>query len=287
MEDGLKYVISKEGIIKFIVILFGCVTFALLADTGYYYSTEMKWVLAAFIISFSLSVLFYFFRLIKLAPKMNCGGPFSYDGFDFLWAWFSTIWCLTASIVFSMHFPKSDFYKYGEAIGSIIFAYLTVIAYAVEAFFLRLYAPANIGFVATKPGWIKTAIVVFGAATFGLMVESGYNWCWWEKSCDAGTTYALVVFCVAWSVTTLMWIGHMAAPKGSIEGSPAFQKVEFVWAIIGILFFLSGASCFAAYMDCSGNDFDNLPKCQKRLTGVIAGFLVGVLYLVEAVMLKP
>lgn len=64
MESGPKYIITKEGLIKFLVIAFGCVTFALLADSGWYdVSTRMRWVFAAFVVSFSISVLFYFFRV--------------------------------------------------------------------------------------------------------------------------------------------------------------------------------------------------------------------------------
>ena len=67
MESGPKYAVSKEGLAKFIVILFGCTAFALFAASGMYEDPAQKtWAFAAYIISWSISFLFYFFHITGL-----------------------------------------------------------------------------------------------------------------------------------------------------------------------------------------------------------------------------
>ena len=67
MESGPKYAISKEGLIKFLVLLFGCTAFALFAASGLYTAPAQKtWAFAAYIISFCISLLFYFFHVTGL-----------------------------------------------------------------------------------------------------------------------------------------------------------------------------------------------------------------------------
>lgn len=284
MESGPKYAVTKEGLIKLIVIIFGCITFAMLADTTYYrVSDRMTFVFAAFIISFCVSVLFYLFRVTGLSDKMSCNGPCSYDGFDFIWSWFSTIWCLAAAIVFAVDFPTVIVYSryYNELITGVVFAFLTAVAYAVEAFVLKERAPANIGYVATLRGWLKTVIIAFGAAAFGLLVDSGYAWCGRSTGCYAGITYALTVYIIGWAITVFIWFGHMA---GLIEKKDVLKKFEFIWSIICVLLFWTASSCFAAYTGCSGNQFDRFKVCQMRLSGLIIGFVTGVLYIVDAVL---
>lgn len=65
MEDGYKYMFTIQGVLKFLAVAFSCTTFALHADAKVYLiSDAQKWVLAAFIIAFSISFLLMFFRLI-------------------------------------------------------------------------------------------------------------------------------------------------------------------------------------------------------------------------------
>nr|XP_002126601.2 myeloid-associated differentiation marker-like protein 2 isoform X2 [Ciona intestinalis] len=179
MESKLKYVISKEGIIKFLVLLFGCTTFALIADSNSYsYPSAKTWAFAAYIISWSISLLFYFFHATGLARQMNCGGSCTYDGFDFLWSWLSTIHILGASIAFSIYVTgSSGSAYYAKQASAAAIGFMTFALYAVESFVLRSYAPANAGYIATWRGWLKTAILVGGAASFSLLVDSGYSWC--------------------------------------------------------------------------------------------------------------
>lgn len=64
MEDGFKYLFTIQGVLKFLAVAFSCTTFALYAASNVYLGTAAdKWVLAAFIIAFSISFLFMFFRL--------------------------------------------------------------------------------------------------------------------------------------------------------------------------------------------------------------------------------
>ncbi|XP_039258349.2 myeloid-associated differentiation marker homolog [Styela clava] len=287
MENGPKYAISKEGIIKLIVIAFGCVTFALLADVGYTNGTRMRWVFAAFIISFAISVLFYIFRITGLASKISTCGPCTFDGFDFLWSWFSTIWCLAAAVSFALAFPRVHPQSrwHSELIAAVIFAFLTGIAYAVEAYILKDKAPANVGYIATRNGWLKTVIVALGAAAFGLLVDSGYSWCGRNGPCNAGVTFALAAYIVGWGITVIIWLLHIS---GLVQGNRQsnLNKFEFIWSIVCVLLFWSASVCFAVYMVCRGNDFQKYRQCHLRLAGVIIGFVTGVLYIIDAVFLK-
>jgi len=65
MESGPKYAVSKEGLIKLVVLLFGCTTFALMADSkGFDFNDALTFSFAIFIVCWSISLLFYFFHII-------------------------------------------------------------------------------------------------------------------------------------------------------------------------------------------------------------------------------
>nr|XP_009858308.1 myeloid-associated differentiation marker-like protein 2 isoform X1 [Ciona intestinalis] len=283
MESKLKYVISKEGIIKFLVLLFGCTTFALIADSNSYsYPSAKTWAFAAYIISWSISLLFYFFHATGLARQMNCGGSCTYDGFDFLWSWLSTIHILGASIAFSIYVTgSSGSAYYAKQASAAAIGFMTFALYAVESFVLRSYAPANAGYIATWRGWLKTAILVGGAASFSLLVDSGYSWC--RTSCEIGLTYALSAYCIAWGISVFVFLGRMFLPASKSSAKP-FTVFQFVWSVISCLLFLSASSCFAAYMKCSNFDYN---YCRERLAGVVVGFVTAILYIVDAVVHRP
>lgn len=78
-ESGVAYITSKDGIIRAIIIVFACITFALVAAFGY--GGPIAWVLAAFIIAFCISLLIYFFTVVDLISKMNCGVSFEVRSF--------------------------------------------------------------------------------------------------------------------------------------------------------------------------------------------------------------
>ncbi|CAK8677821.1 unnamed protein product [Clavelina lepadiformis] len=285
MESGPKYAISKEGLLKLIVLVFGCTTFALFADSGAYGSPPAKtWAFAAYIISWSISLLFYFFHVTGLARGMNCSVNFTYIGFDFIWAWLSTFHVFAASITFAININcnVSNNTKYcSEQAGSIALGFATFILYAVEAFFLKGYAPANTGYIATLRGWFKTAVLVGGAASFSLLVDSGYKWC--GGGCGVGVTYALSAYCIGWTVTLLIFVAKLFMPEDKAQ-SKFFIMFHFGWSIISALLFITASSCFAAFMRC--HDFDQEP-CKKRLGGIIFGFITAILYVIDALLNRP
>lgn len=288
MQNGLKYVISKEGLIKLLVIALACTTFALLADTRYYRAgNRMEWVFAAFIVSFVISLLIYVFRVAKIADQISTCGPCTFDGFDFIWSWFSTMWCLAAAVIFAIEF--NDRGRRGswfvKVICSIILAFITGIVYGVEAYYLRARAPAHLGYISTRKGWLKTAIVALGAAAFALLVESSFPGC--RGGCKAAITYVLVAYVVGWAVTVIIWILHIA---GAIKGDQrsTFATVEFSWSVICILLFLSGSIVTGVYMHdrCNWSEYRG-SFCQKRLSSAIIAAVNTVLYIIDAVLNKP
>lgn len=288
MESGLKYAITKEGIVKLLVIAFGCVTFALLADIGYHkVNDKTAWVFAAFVVSFAISVIIYILRITGVSSKISCGGC-SFDGFDFLWSWFSSMWCLAAAITLAVDIPPGGSTRsstYNKLIASTVFAFLTVVTYVNEAYMLRDKSPANFGYAVTRNGILKTIIVAFGAATFGLMVDSGYAWCR-GNSCYSAITYALAAYIIGWGVTVLFWLGHMF---GLISGSShqgVLGKIELFWSVFCVILFWSASACVAAYIQCKDSNFKRFRFCQKRLTGDIAGFITGLLYIVDVIFLR-
>ena len=71
-NSGVAYITSKEGILRAVIIVFACITFALIASVCGCRDV-LGWILAAYILAFCFSLLSYFFIATTLASKMNCG----------------------------------------------------------------------------------------------------------------------------------------------------------------------------------------------------------------------
>uniref|UniRef100_H2YUX5 MARVEL domain-containing protein n=1 Tax=Ciona savignyi TaxID=51511 RepID=H2YUX5_CIOSA len=233
-----------------------------------------------YIVEYFVAVLFL--SRLGLARQMNCGGSCTYDGFDFLWAWLSTVHVLGASIAFSIYIngqSNSAYYAKQAAAAAIGFA--TFVLYGVESFLLRSYAPSNAGYIATGKGWLMTSILVGGAAAFSLLVDSGFSWC--GSTCKIGLTYSLAAYCIGWGVSVIIFLCRMFLPASKSSSRP-FEMFQFGWSILSCLLFLSASSCFAAYMKC--NKYEYYP-CNERLAGVLVGFFTAILYVVDAVIHRP
>jgi len=58
------YICTRAGILKLLVLIGGCATFAIYADSERYLQPKTKtFILASYIISWAISLLLYFFRM--------------------------------------------------------------------------------------------------------------------------------------------------------------------------------------------------------------------------------
>ena len=64
---GVAYLTSKEGIVKAAAVMLGCITFALVIESGY---SRVIVVLAVYILCWVLSTLSYIFFITNLEEKL-------------------------------------------------------------------------------------------------------------------------------------------------------------------------------------------------------------------------
>jgi len=136
-----EFIWSKNGIIKSVICIFGCTTFALLNASGYrcpYFNdgcdSGRTWAFAAYIISWAVSLIILLLHILGLASKISIFGSI-----DFVWSAFSCLHYLTASIVLAsyLHCVSFDYFHCAARLAADIFGFLTSVLYLIEAFFLK------------------------------------------------------------------------------------------------------------------------------------------------------
>nr|CAB3264095.1 myeloid-associated differentiation marker-like protein 2 [Phallusia mammillata] len=288
------YVCSKAGLWKLVVLISGCATFAIYADSEMYLGSRLKtFILASFIISWGISLLLYFFRVTGLYIHMN-STCMSFDSFDYFWAWISCVNFLSMSVVLACFFSNCDpgcsghrgYCNCAKQLTTVFLGVLTAVFYVLEAQNLRLYAPVGTGYGTSWRGLWRMFILVVGGCAFGLLIETGYVCRRSAKTgCDSARLFVLIVWCTAWGFSCLLYLFHICnfSSKVSVEGKVRFGAIEFFWAAFSCLLFLVGACVFAGFLNC---DRFETYACRARLAGDICGFVAAILFGIDAYQLR-
>lgn len=138
-----EYIVTKNGIVKCIVITLGCIAFVALVAGGYGCTASgnqpcdsgRAYALAAYVISWSVSVILLLIYVTGLNEKIGN----VMVNIDFVWAVFACLLCFTGSVVLSCYLNGNvESYAGGSRrLASAIFGFFTTIAYIVEAVFLK------------------------------------------------------------------------------------------------------------------------------------------------------
>nr|XP_009859527.1 myeloid-associated differentiation marker homolog [Ciona intestinalis] len=273
MKSKLEYVTSPEGIVRAIIIVCGCIAFALIADSGH--GDVVDWVLAAYIIAWCCSLLSYFFIATTLASKMECG--VSYEAVDFCISVFSFFDCLMASIVLPMYTGS----RQDERIAACVFGFILTILYAVEIYLTKENAPDSMNYLLKKEGILKACICVLGCTTFALLDAAGYECFSPSDGCDSARKWSLAAFIISWGISVIFLLLNLTG-LGAKIGS-MFNTADFIWSAFSFVNYLIAAIVLACYLKCPS--FDHY-ACQARLASDIFGFITAILYAVEAFFLK-
>ncbi|XP_076803973.1 myeloid-associated differentiation marker-like protein 2 [Clavelina lepadiformis] len=269
-NSGVQYITSKEGIVRAVIIVFGCIAFALIADVGY--GDVIAWVMAAYIIAWVFTLLSYFFIATTLSTQMNCG--ISYETVDVCVSIVSFFHCLMASIVLAIYTCS----RCDELIAADVFGFLLCIAYAVEIYFLKGNAPSSLKYLLEIKGILKAVICIFGCTTFAMLDAAGYE-CF-ESGCDSGRTWAFAAYIYCWVVSLIILLLRVTPLADKI--SP-IDKIDFFWSVFSFFNYLAASIVLACYLECKNFEYR---VCSTRLAADIFGFITAILYAVEAFLLK-
>lgn len=289
-DSGCGFVMSKAGILKLLVLISGCACWALLAASKQYRNHGIKiYAFAAYIISWAVSLLLYFFKAtgLHLHIQSDC---FTFNTFDYFWSWLSCINYLVCSVIVAIFFGTGDplcggsgrFCLYAMQLTSCVLGFVTAILYAIEAQNMKSYAPVGAGYGTTWRGIWKAIILIVGGLAFGLLLRTGIK-C--GSDCTIARTFVLVAWCVAWGVAALMYLLRIitCTTRLSADRQVGFGTFEFFWSAFACLLFLVGAAVLAGFLKC--NSFRRSP-CRDRLVADICGWVTAVLFAIDAFCLR-
>ncbi|XP_039258054.2 myeloid-associated differentiation marker homolog [Styela clava] len=270
--SGGEYLTSKDGILKVVIIIFGVISFALTTVSGY--RGALGWPFAAFLMSWVITLFVFFFILVNLISKMDCGVPF--EAVDFCFSFIFFVFCMSGSIVLSIY-GCSGSKNCDERIAATIFGFLTAILYFVEMYFHKDNAPEPLKYLTKVNGIVKIVVVTLGCIAFALLVAGGYH-CGRDSPCTSGRTFALATYIICWSVSVIFLLIYITGLNEKIGGS--FATADFVWAVFSFVFCLTASIVLACYIDSGG-------WSRSRLIAAdVFGFFTTVAYLIEAILLK-
>ncbi|XP_076823547.1 uncharacterized protein LOC143469667 isoform X1 [Clavelina lepadiformis] len=290
--DG--YICTKAAWWKLAVLVGGCATFAIYADSLRYTSPPIKtYVLAAYIISWAISLLIFFAKLTGLSVHMNCP-CLSFDTFDYFWSWLSSVNYVSSSVILACFYDQNcdpgcggsgRFCSCAKLLTALLLGFLTAFLYILEAQNLRLYAPVGIGYGTSWRGMWKMLILVIGGVAFGFLVQTGLRCDSVKQGCTSARTFVLAVWCSAWAFSCLLYLLHVSSlvVKMSVNGQHIFGQIEFFWSALSCLLYLVGACVYAGFLGCTS--FSSF-RCRSRLAADICGFVAAILFAIDAYYLR-
>lgn len=294
-DSGCGFICSKAGIVKLLVLIFGCATWAIFVASGrtlYGSPKILVYVLVAYIVSWAVSLMLYFVRVTGLHHHLNCS-CLSWDTFDYFWSWISCVNFISATVIFACFYNENlsivcrggGFCKGAMQLTVIILGIVTGILYAIEAQILKAYAPVGAGYGTTWRGIWKMIILIVGGIAFGLLVRSGINCGRRASDCTIARTFVLVAWCLAWGVAALIYLLRicMCPAKFGENRQVGFGTFEFFWSAFACLLYLIGAAVLAAFLLCSSF---RSGRCRQILVSDICGFVTAVLFGLDAFFLK-
>lgn len=280
-ETGGAYIKSKDGWIRMAIIVCGIIAFALVAASGY--GGPIAWPFAAYLMSWLISFISFFFILSTLSSKMECG--VSYDTVDVCLSILLWSFCLFGSIVLAIYTSCHNngcTDNEGERIAAIIFGFIATILYAVEIYFHQENAPSPTKYIVTKNGVVKCVVITLGCIAFTALVAGGYE-CYGpggNQPCDSGRAYALAAYVISWSVSVILMLIYVTGLNEKIGDK--MSNIDFVWSVFSCLLCFSGSVVLSCYLE---GDVDSVWG-SRRLASAIFGFFTTIAYIVEAVFLK-
>ncbi|XP_078489594.1 LOW QUALITY PROTEIN: uncharacterized protein LOC144746245 [Ciona intestinalis] len=137
-----SFVLSKAGLWKLLVLVSGCATFSIYADSTLYLSPRIKtYILASYIVSWAISLLLYFSRITGL--WLHCS---IFNSFDYFWSWASSVNFVTSSVIMTCYFGNCDpgcnnagFCHCAKQLTSLFLGLMTSLFYILEAQNLRMF----------------------------------------------------------------------------------------------------------------------------------------------------
>ena len=135
-----------------------------------------------------------------------------------------------------------------------------------------------LGYLTTPEGLLKTLICILGCTTFALLDNGQYASCRGDDGCVSGRTFSFAAYIYCWVGSTILLLLRLFGLDSKIG---PFGKIDMFWSIFSFLNYIAASIVLACYFRC--NNFNYKP-CSLRLAADIFGFVVAILYLIDAVM---
>ncbi|CAK8687178.1 myeloid-associated differentiation marker-like protein 2 [Clavelina lepadiformis] len=265
---GVAYLTSKEGIVKAAAVMLGCITFALVIESGY---SRVIVVLAVYILCWVLSTLSYIFFITNLEEKLP--KAISYEAANACLSVGLFFMCLIASAVLAMTRYWGKHLEERIAAGLVGFVYTAV--YAGEVYLLKGKAPKSLDFLWGKMGLLKVGVCVSGCLSFALLDASDYR-CYHPDGCNSARICVLVSYILSWGGSVVILIFRSTPLPTKFQHT---DVTDFIWSTFSFLNYLLAAVVLTCYLKCVA--FDSHP-CGTRLSSVFFGFVTAGLYAIEA-----
>ncbi|XP_039263785.2 uncharacterized protein LOC120339680 isoform X1 [Styela clava] len=263
-ESGTDYMCNKHGLLKMFVIIFGIISFSLVASSGF--RGPLGWPFAAFLISWIISLTIY--------STMTCvddiGSLLRKD--DFCCSLILFTFCMSATMLLSVYTCAKG-PDCGERNAAIWFGFVTAGLYFVEIYMHKKNSP--------KPKYMATGgVFVLGIVTFSLLANGGYQ-CKSSQACTSGRTFALVAYIICWSVSTIFTILQIYFKYDDDENED-LNAAEYHWSSFAFIFCLIASIVLACNLQSDTTSWSG----SRRVTADVFGFITSTAYLVQAVLLK-
>ncbi|XP_010866096.1 myeloid-associated differentiation marker homolog [Esox lucius] len=175
--------------VRVAALLFSCVAFSVAAHGAYVSSWVGDWCIFCWAFSFAMTLIVLLVENFGLQARV----PVSWNNFPITMACYASLLCLSASILFPVHFLKGQT-GHGEVrdsrIASTVFSCLATVAYLLEVTMTRARPGEVAGYMATTPGQLKVC-QTFVACVIFILVSNPVSY-----DHHAALKWCLAVYCI-------------------------------------------------------------------------------------------
>uniref|UniRef100_A0A8C5PJJ8 Myeloid associated differentiation marker n=1 Tax=Leptobrachium leishanense TaxID=445787 RepID=A0A8C5PJJ8_9ANUR len=229
---------SPVTIVRFLAAIFACVTFSLIAHKNAWSGTIGDFCMFCWCFCFAVTIIILVVEFAGLQSRM----PVSWRNFPITFAMFAFLMCLSATVIYPLHFLQPKGYSNETRtyqIVAIVFSSLTTLAYIIEVSLTRAKPGEVTGYMATIPGLLKVVETYVAIIIFVFISEppqytqyDALKWC-------------LAVYCICFILSVVIIILCIGECTGWLPC--AFNKFLSGYALLAVLLYASAMIIWPIY----------------------------------------
>ncbi|KAM6972200.1 myeloid-associated differentiation marker-like [Aplochiton taeniatus] len=229
---------SSLSLVRTWALLFGCLTFSLVASLSASDLSTQAQLTPTFRISCMITWCFFFILTLLIhilnVIQFHSLIPISWKNLTVTVAALGTLMCLGAAVVFPWMVMTHQ-HTLPHPVAASVASCLTFLAYASETYLIRAQSQEQRGYMASVPGLLKVLQVWGGCQMIPLVVE-GVRGAWKVEE-GVAETWKLLVSGVAYALCLLMSLGSVVVILGDCAGRCPlpFDRLLPVFGLTGLL----------------------------------------------------